>query len=274
MNVSCTALVTDLIQNQGVDKRNIVVVDNSSNTDLKTDLSEVLRFENVVVANNLGYGSAMNLGVSLLPMSVTTLLLLTHEVVLQENAVNKLALELSSLPEVSILGPTLMRISERSIWSIGGSFTGIRSIPVHLTNVAEADSPEISWLDGACLVIQRETWNQVGGFDTNFFLYFEDIDLCIRAKQITGKRVAVSKDVTVWQEPSGNLSPRIVNENFPYLLIKLGKYKSLLVWSIFRSLSIAHGVLVKSEDPSNFQRILVGISKGIKHRRQVNRRGR
>ena len=36
------------------------------------------------------------------------------------------------------------------------------------------------WLTGACFFMRKEVWEEVEGFDTNFFLYFEDIDLSMR----------------------------------------------------------------------------------------------
>ena len=274
MTVSCAALVSDLINSQGVSRDNLIVIDNSSNLELKATLAEQLSFNNVVVSKNLGYGAAMNLGVRLLPESVDTIVLLTHEVVLQESAVKKLAWELASLPDISILGPTLMNLADGSVWSVGGSFSTIRSIPYHLKSFPEAASRGVSWLDGACLVMNRSTWNEVGGFDPNFFLYFEDIDLCLRTARSTRKRVSVSAEVKVWQEPGGNLTPSIANENFPYFLIKSGKYKASVAWVFVRCLRITLGTLTGYDKPKSFQKVFAGVSKGINYRKGVNRRGR
>ena len=38
-------------------------------------------------------------------------------------------------------------------------------------------------MSGACLAMRRSTWDDLGGFDTEFFAYHEDVDLCWRARQ-------------------------------------------------------------------------------------------
>ena len=48
------------------------------------------------------------------------------------------------------------------------------------------------WVSGAALIIQKDFFKILGGFDEQFFLYFEDVDLCQRAKALGG---------TVWRTP-------------------------------------------------------------------------
>jgi GT2 family glycosyltransferase len=46
------------------------------------------------------------------------------------------------------------------------------------------DSPQrVIWVSGAAFCCKRSAWEQIGGFDEAFFLYHEDVDLCLRAAQ-------------------------------------------------------------------------------------------
>jgi N-acetylglucosaminyl-diphospho-decaprenol L-rhamnosyltransferase len=40
----------------------------------------------------------------------------------------------------------------------------------------------VEWAVAACLVIRREAFDQIGGFDSRFFLYFEDVDFAVRLR--------------------------------------------------------------------------------------------
>ncbi len=51
----------------------------------------------------------------------------------------------------------------------------------------------VPWLTGCCLLLRRECYEQLGGFDEDFFLYYEDVDLCRRA---------AGRGWSVWYEPA------------------------------------------------------------------------
>ncbi|HBI33980.1 MAG TPA: hypothetical protein DEA43_03810 [Candidatus Moranbacteria bacterium] len=46
------------------------------------------------------------------------------------------------------------------------------------TDIIEAD-----WVSGAAFIIKKTLFEDIGGFDENFFMYFEDVDLCKRVKE-------------------------------------------------------------------------------------------
>jgi GT2 family glycosyltransferase len=51
---------------------------------------------------------------------------------------------------------------------------------------------EVPWVTGCCLLVRRDCWEDLGGLDESFFLYYEDVDLCRRAWE---------RGWTVWFEP-------------------------------------------------------------------------
>jgi GT2 family glycosyltransferase len=50
----------------------------------------------------------------------------------------------------------------------------------------------VDWVTGCCLLVRRTCWDNLGGLDGDYFLYYEDVDLCRRARE---------RGWTVWHEP-------------------------------------------------------------------------
>jgi GT2 family glycosyltransferase len=115
---------------------------------------------------------------------------------------------LRSSPAMGAVGPVLGRLSQPdTIWSAGGSFTKRRRRPFHLRadealqGLIPTDDVDVAWLDGAALLVRRSAFVEVGGFREDYFLYWEDIDLCLPLRAL-GWRVLVSSQARAWQEPS------------------------------------------------------------------------
>ncbi|MFT5954574.1 MAG: GT2 family glycosyltransferase [Cyclobacteriaceae bacterium] len=64
---------------------------------------------------------------------------------------------------------------------------------------------DVSWTSGACMIINASAFNQVGGFDTDFFAHMEEIDLCWRLAN-QGYRMACIPESTVYHVGGGTLS--------------------------------------------------------------------
>jgi len=76
-------------------------------------------------------------------------------------------------------------------------FTGIVWAGKHGRPIGEAPATgEVPCLSGACLAIPRETWEEVGGFPGEFFLYHEDVDLSLRLR-LRGGRLGIEPSAVV-----------------------------------------------------------------------------
>ena len=69
----------------------------------------------------------------------------------------------------------------------------------HLGKVADGSS--VDWVSGCCLLIRRACWDDLGGFDPSFFLYYEDVDLCRRARANGWQVIYQPGPVAVHHEP-------------------------------------------------------------------------
>jgi GT2 family glycosyltransferase len=59
--------------------------------------------------------------------------------------------------------------------------------------VRGADRQPVAWVTGCCLLVRRACLQDLGGLDEEFFLYYEDVDLCLRARE---------RGWSVWYEPN------------------------------------------------------------------------
>ena len=99
-----------------------------------------------------------------------------------------------------------------------------------------ADSVDLFWASGACLIIHRAVYREVGGLDTLFFAHQEEIDLCWRLNA-RGWRIVSAPQSIVYHVGGASLSadsPRKVFLNFRNNLLMI--YKNLPAPTLYRVL--------------------------------------
>jgi N-acetylglucosaminyl-diphospho-decaprenol L-rhamnosyltransferase len=186
----------------------LVVDNNSSRESLRPMLTAAPAVEIKRLPTNDGYGAAMNDGAGeLIARGCDTLLFLTQETILQPEAAGCLYQQLNSQPDTGIVGPILCRRSNPAeVWSAGGRFGGLRRTARHLESgqsLASVDrvTRQVRWLDGACLMMPAAAFRAVDGFRCDLFLYWEDVDICLRLHRI-GRAVTCVGAAIAFQEPS------------------------------------------------------------------------
>jgi GT2 family glycosyltransferase len=183
---------------------------------------------------NDGYAAGMNAGAGRMPDDIDFLLLLTHECVLAPDALDNLVLTLREDPGCAIAGPLLgLRSAPDTVWSAGGRLAGWIGQPRHIRWPARIsgwrDRPpvEVDWLDGAALLVRADAFRRVGGLDETYFLYYEELDLCLRVRR-AGYTLRCVPAAAAWQEP-GNASPYLDARNFPRVLRRNGRTGAALI---------------------------------------------
>lgn len=122
---------------------------------------------------------------------------------------------------------------------------------------------EVDQPSGACLMIRREVWNVIGQLDEQFFMYFEEVDLCYRLKQ-KGWRIFFTPKAQVihygGQSSKQYFDVRII-ERYRSMLRYFRKHSSprhefllrglILVEMVWRSLAVILRVLFSKSAQSN-----------------------
>ena len=147
---------------------------------------------------NPGYGNGANLGIA--SCSSDYVLLLNSDTLLEAGTIDALRTYLDRYPSVAVVGPRLNNadgtlqpscyafptplhifLQESSLGRV------IRFVPVlrerSFQTWSHAAVREVPWLLGAALAMRRAAFEEVGGFDTSFFMYYEEVDLCFRLHQ-------------------------------------------------------------------------------------------
>ena len=183
----------------------VIVVDNYSTPDERDRIADLCRRRGwVLVApdRNTGFGTGMNAGVRrALELGATELLLLNPDARIDAASID--ALRAAVADSERVMASPIVRSPDGRVWFGGldlyladGTVRGIRR---------RADFPDaerFEWLSGACLWITRDVWHLVGGFDDDYFLYWEDVDLSARLLAAGGEVLVVS-DAVAWHDEGG-----------------------------------------------------------------------
>ncbi|MDF5735649.1 MULTISPECIES: glycosyltransferase family 2 protein [unclassified Nostoc] len=186
----------------------IIVVDNAS-SDGSFELI-VEKFPEVSLirqATNRGFGAGNNAGAKV--ANGEFLFLLNTDTIVISNILPHLIELIQSDPQVGIIGPKLLnhdgtlQISVSPALGIKGEYQARRLHRdyqnISQQNLIEQKFQEIQEVDivvGAACFMRSSLFHKLGGFDENFFMYFEESDLCQRA-QYQGYKIIYTPDVSL-----------------------------------------------------------------------------
>jgi hypothetical protein len=118
---------------------------------------------------------------------IKNLMLLSQDVILEKDSAEKLINQLNN--SGGIVYPTMIDRNTNQVFSKGGKVSKFWG-SVKLSTKDNLIDPD--WADGSCLVFSSDTYKSIRGLSEQYFMYFEDVDFCIRAKQIGFKLTHVS----------------------------------------------------------------------------------
>lgn len=170
----------------------LVIVDNGDDHTVAESVAARHGGRVVVPGANVGYGTAANRGAE----GATTpwLVVANSDIEWNPGALDGLVAAGQEQPRAGALGPMLLNTD-------GTTYPSARALPSLRQGVGHAlfarvwpQNPwtrayharqeavggylrEAGWLSGACLLLRREAFEQVGGFDESYFMFFEDVDL-------------------------------------------------------------------------------------------------
>jgi GT2 family glycosyltransferase len=202
--------LSSLFASTGLGSFEVIVADNAS-TDGSVSMVEK-RFPGVRLIRseeNLGFARASNLCWREARSSLV--LFLNSDAIVPPGALARLVAIARARPEVGVLGPRLryedgaIQLSFGETLGLAAEFrqkcrnAGYRRGKGPLRRSVEreyAKEHRVDWVSGACLLTRRDLLETVSGFDENFFMYSEDVDLCARIRAL-GAEVLFTPEVEV-----------------------------------------------------------------------------
>lgn len=192
--------IRSLATAEDIENCEIIVVDNNSQDGSKELIKNDFQMVNYIESKtNLGFGKACNLGAK--NANGKYLMMLNPDTIISKNTLSFGINYLENHSEVGILGPKILNQDGSFQFQCRRSFptplnafaymSGLSKIfpkskifgAYNLTYlpIDEECSPDA--VSGACFFIPKELFLQIGGFDEQFFMYGEDLDLCAKVKQ-------------------------------------------------------------------------------------------
>lgn len=174
----------------------MVVADNAPRLGNARETAAAAGADYLELPDNPGYGAAINAGAALLPPSVDWLLVSNPDVVLGVGSLDTLVAAGDASPSIGAIGPAVLN-PDGSVYPSARAVPGIRTGVGHALfanlwrgnpwsrryhNDGDADvvARDAGWLSGSCVLVRRNLYDELGGFDEGYFMYFEDVDLGYR----------------------------------------------------------------------------------------------
>ena len=175
-----------------------LIIENSSDQELKKEIEQNYVDTHVILSTNIGMGAGNNIGI--LKSKTDFVYIMNPDVKFNENTLKFLNNSIANLKDFAILSP----ISDNLNYPNYKVETR--------TNISRdeinKDLMPVSEIDGYSMIINKKYFSDKNYFDENFFMYLENVDLCLRAKKNNGKLFIAQKSKI------NHLGAKAVDEKF------------------------------------------------------------
>jgi len=242
----------DSLQSQSLKPTAVFIADNNSN---QSPVLGNFSFPVTItkLTENKGFAAGANTAIrNAIKDNFEYLMLLSQDVLLSSDSAEKLIKQ--QLISKGITFPTMMNRNTNKVFSKGGVVNKFWGSITLSTNKSLSDP---DWADGSCLFFSKEVFEKVNGLFEKFFMYFEDVDFCLRAKK-SGFRIN-HVDTLVSQTPKGP-NPFLRSKNSVMLARRTGSL--LLKSSVTKRNLFGAGLLLARFKPREAANRVKGIIQG------------
>ncbi len=184
----------------------LIVVDNASTDGSAEAVQKAFpQVDFVQSGANLGYAGGNNVGIAhAFKQGADAVLILNNDVQVSHNMVDAF-IEMHQKHPNAILGGNPYCMREQHVHDIAGGQWNAQECNFDLVYEA-SDGAALDFVTGCCLFLPGTIYETIGAFESNFFLYWEDSDLCARAKS-AGFEVLHCAGAKLWHKGSASMTP-------------------------------------------------------------------
>lgn len=263
--------IRSIHENASDSKSEIIVIDNHSADEspdmIHREFPDIKLLKN---PENFGFSRACNQGFRI--SGGEFLLFLNSDTVVRNGAIQKMTDYMRVNPDVGVLGPKILNSvlqptrSYMRFLDLGKLFLGskhlrffldVEKYRIHYANYDYITTRTVQWVSGACLMIRRDLFSELGMFDENYFFYFEDMDLCHKAGRAGFKVVYFPEAEIIHLFGGSTSSNSAMNEKYYrqsllyYLRKNTNFFSYQLAKSYFHLRDLYWGILARMHQSSN-----------------------
>lgn len=168
----------------------IIVADNGSSDDTIKKLKKEGGIKIIENKENLGFGKGNNVAAS--QAIGDYLLFLNSDMELIDNKLRNMLDFIGKNTQVGIIGPKFLNIDKTDQGSVFPPQSLINAFrefwlgqSTYSKYVPKSTKPsEVSSISGGAILIRRQLFNKIGGWDKRYFMYFEDLELCRQVRKL------------------------------------------------------------------------------------------
>lgn len=177
------------ISKQSYKDYEVLMVDNQSVDGSAQEIERDYKIKVIYEKTNVGWGVGSNIGAEYaFSQGAEYILLLNTDTEIESDMLIHL---LRYADKKTVVAPTMYageKGEREEVWYAGGMID-YTNVTVKQDVFREAflngtieDKKEVDFITGCCMLIHKDIWCDIGGFDSSYFMYYEDVDYCIRLK--------------------------------------------------------------------------------------------
>ncbi len=262
----------------------IVVVDNSSQDNSIKKLEKLNNIKLIKSNENNGFASGNNIGIKYaIENGAQYILLLNNDTTIEKNAISILVEQLKNHNELGIIGSRIMYYDNRELINYcGGDINWLKATSIH-NNYKEKFNNNIekffytNFITGCCMLIKKEVFEKVGYLPEEYFMYYEDVDFCIKVKE-AGYKLGIDTNSVIYHKVSASsggednaFSIKWGTRNRIIFINKYKKYTKGILTLVFFYLTRLIKIVLYSlkNEKEKKEAVLNGIKEGRKFVKEI-----